>query len=73
MAELDVTVEGSSIIVARPDSDMWVVYEKQLDSPDLVLTESWMKPTETAPQIAEFRAQAFQAAIEKARELGWIV
>ena len=73
MAELDMRVEGNSIIVAKPDSDMWVIYEKSEESPDLVLTGSWLNTWETAPAIAEFRAQAFQAAIAKARELGWIV
>jgi hypothetical protein len=31
------------------------------------------KPTVTSPEISEFRAHAFQAAVSKACELGWIV
>jgi len=27
----------------------------------------------TTPKISEFRTHAFQAAVDKARELGWIV
>ena len=46
---------------------------KASDRPNLVLTRSWEKPTVTSPEISEFRAHAFQAAVSKARELGWIV
>jgi hypothetical protein len=34
---------------------------------------SWVDPHITSPAISEFRAHAFQAAVSKARELGWIV
>jgi hypothetical protein len=27
----------------------------------------------TTPDVSEFRTQAFQVAVDKARELGWIV
>ena len=30
------------------------------------------RPTVSSPEISEFRAEAFQAAVAKARELGWI-
>ena len=36
----------------------------------LILTRSWEKPIVTSPEIGEFRAYAFQAAIKKERELG---
>src|SRR4029078_4953461 len=42
-------------------------------SPTLVLTLSWVEPTVSSPEITEFRAHAFQAAVSKAREFGWIV
>jgi len=32
-----------------------------------------MAATATAPAMIAFRAQAFEAANDKARELGWIV
>jgi len=32
-----------------------------------------MEPTTASPEINEFRAHAFQAAVSKARELGWIL
>ena len=48
-------------------------YRKASDRPDLILTRSWEKPTVTSPEISEFRANAFRAAVSKARELAWIV
>ena len=48
-------------------------YRKRPDSPTLNLTRSWVDPHTTSPAIAEFRAQAYQAAVSKARVLGWIV
>ena len=48
-----------------------VAYRKSADSPTLKLTRSWVGPHITSPAINKFRAHAFQAAIKKARELGW--
>ena len=50
-----------------------VAYRKNADSPTLKLSRSWVGPHITSPAISEFRAHAFQAAVSKARELGWIV
>jgi hypothetical protein len=58
------------IVVTKPGTDFMLAYRKRPDSPNLVLTRSWEKPTVTSP---EFCAHAFQAAVSKARELGWIV
>ena len=41
--------------------------------PTLILTRSWENPTAMSPDISEFRAHAFRAAVNKAPELGWIV
>jgi hypothetical protein len=41
-------------------------------SQTLKLTRSWVDPHTTSPAISECRAHAFQAAVSKARELGWI-
>jgi hypothetical protein len=71
--DLHVKFDGHEIIVTRPGTDMMTAYRKRPDSPNLVLTRSWEKPTVTSPEISEFRAKAFQAAVSKARELGWIV
>jgi hypothetical protein len=45
-------------------------YQKAGAGPNLRLTPSWIDPLSG---ITEFRAHAFQAAVSKARELGWIV
>jgi hypothetical protein len=71
--DLHVKFDGHEIIITRPGTDMMTAYRKRPDSPNLVLTRSWEKPTVTSPEISEFRAKAFQAAVSKARELGWIV
>ena len=66
---LQVSVDGTSIIVTMPGTDFSVAYQKQFDSPHLVLTHMSI----TASAIHQFRARAFHAAVEKARELGWII
>ena len=69
---LRVDLEGDEIVVRRPGTTLLLAYSKSAEEPRLVLTRSWMKPTIPSPTIGEFRDQAFQAAVSKARELGWI-
>jgi hypothetical protein len=57
---LRVDVEGDEIIVRRPGTALMLAYSR-----------SWMKPTTPCP-TEEFRTEAFQAAVSKARELKWI-
>jgi hypothetical protein len=71
--DLKVKFDGQEVIVTKPGTDFMLAYRKRPDSRNLVLTRSWEKPTVTSPEISEFRAHAFQAAVSKARELGWIV
>ena len=71
--DIEVKFDGTEIIVTKPGTDFMLAYRKRSDSPNLVLTRSWLAPTVSSPEISEFRAQAFQAAVSKARELGWIV
>ena len=52
---------------------MMTAYRKAPERPNLVLTRSWVDPHIMSPEISEFRAHAFGAAVSKARELGWIV
>ena len=73
MAEISVEVQDDSIIVTMPGTDFAVTYEKRADTPNLVLTQTWIAPHIRSESISEFRAQAFQAAVAKARELDWIV
>jgi hypothetical protein len=66
---LRVDVEGDEIIVRRPGTALMLAYSKSAEQ--LRLTRSWMKPTTPCP-TEEFRTEAFQAAVSKARELKWI-
>jgi hypothetical protein len=70
---LKVEFDGDEIVVTKPGTDFLLAYRKRPDSLQLVLTRSWEKPTVMSPEISEFRAHAFQAAVSKARDLGWIV
>jgi hypothetical protein len=72
--DIKVELKGEEIVVTRPGTDFMMAYGKAPDRPNLVVaTRSWEKPTVTSPEISQFRAHAFQAAVAKARELGWIV
>ncbi len=68
---LHVELDGDEIVVTKPETDMMTAYRKAPDRPNLVLTPSWLGPTVSSPAISGFRAQAFQAAVAKARELGF--
>ena len=70
---VQVKFDGTEIIVTRPGTDTMTAYRKASDRPNLILTRSWVDPHSTSPAVSEFRAHAFQAAVSKARELGWIV
>jgi hypothetical protein len=70
-SEVKVDLESDEIVVTKPGTTFLLAYRKAVDEPRLVLTRSRMPPT-TASPASEFRAQAWQAANERARELGWI-
>ena len=70
-----VVVDGTSIIGTMLGTDFSVTYQKQFSSPHLVRTHMSTTASGPAPvtmAIHQFRARAFHAAVEKARELGWI-
>jgi hypothetical protein len=71
--EIQLDVEDDEIVVTKPETRYLLTYRKSVDQQRLVMTRSWMKGTIASPARSEFRAQAIQAAVEKARELGWIV
>jgi hypothetical protein len=64
--ELQVVVDRDDIIITQPGSDFVVVYFKPRGQPYIVA-----KNTPVGTQ--DFRARAWQSAIAKARQLGWIV
>ena len=69
MDDLDVQVLGTSISVRG--TDFAVTYEKHPDLRILVVTQSRVGRS-TLPDVTHFHGRAFQAAVAKARELGWI-
>jgi hypothetical protein len=71
--DVQAKLEGDEIVVTRSGTDFLVAYRKTSDRPNLVLSRSWLPPTEATAFTNQFRAAAFQAAVSKARELGWIV
>jgi hypothetical protein len=64
--DLTVGVDEGRIIVMDPATGFFAIYSKPSDRPHLLLERR--KPTED--QV--LRAHAFQAAVAKARELGWV-
>jgi hypothetical protein len=74
MVELEVHVVGERIIVNLPGARFTMTFEKDPDGPGIVERSHWTRddPESPVPQQV-FRARAWVAANEKARELGWIV
>ena len=70
--EIEVELIGEEIVVTKPGTTFLLGYRKSVEEPRLVLRRSRIPPT-TASITSAFKAQAFQAAVSKARELGWIV
>ena len=70
---LQVEIVDGQIKVTRPGTSDTITYRKSADAPHLELAHSWISLGITTPEISEFRSQAFQVAVGKTRELGWIV
>ena len=70
--EIEVELIGQEIVVTKPGTTFLLAYRKCVEEPRLVLRRSRIPPTTTSIRNA-FRANAYQAAVAKARELGWIV
>jgi hypothetical protein len=66
-SDLTVGIVDDLIVVRSPASGFFAIYSKPADPPQLVLVRRFPSKDE------ELLAQAWQAANEKARELGWIV
>jgi hypothetical protein len=72
-AQLSIAAHGDKISVTLPGTDFTIAYRKSADLPHLELVNSWLalEPF-TSREVTKFRLQALGAAIEKARELGWL-
>jgi hypothetical protein len=72
--DLHIEVQSGEIVVTLPGTSFKVVYHKPPGSPQL-MAKWYATRDKQAGQVmrAEFLAGAWQAANDKARELGWIV
>ena len=64
---LEVMVQGGTIIVTLPSSRFRAVYYKPHGQPQLILRER------TKTDDYDLLSEAWKAASDKARELGWII
>jgi hypothetical protein len=69
--DVQVAVEDGAIIVTLPGTSFCVVYRKGAD-PWLLVSDIRDDPNSPISKYT-FRARAWVAANDKARELGWIV
>ena len=67
-----VVLEADTIVVTIPGTSYSVSYRKLHDTPWLVASEIRDDPDSSMSKYT-FRARAWTAANDKARELGWIV
>jgi len=67
-----VVLEGDTIVVTMPGTRYSASYRKLHDSPFLVASDIRDDPDSPISKFT-FRARAWTAANDKARELGWIV
>ena len=66
-----VVLEADTIVVTMPGTRYSIAYRKLHDTPWLVASDVRDDP-ESQINKHTFRAQAWKAANDKARELGWI-
>ena len=70
--DLQIEIVDGQITVTRHATNDTITYRKSADLPHIELAHSWIALGVTTPEISEFRTQAFQVAVDKARELGCI-
>jgi hypothetical protein len=74
MTELEVHVVDQDIIVNLPGTRCTITFQLAPDSPSLIEKPEWTRGDEQAAiTLPVFRARAWVAASDRARELGWIV
>jgi hypothetical protein len=70
--DLHVEVQGDYIIITPPGTEFMVTYYKLDDPPELRTKSDWTDDPDAPITLGAFRARAWIAANDKARELGWI-
>ena len=71
--DLHVEVQGDYIIITLPGTKFRVTYYKLNDPRELRAKSDWTDDPDAPVTLGAFRARAWIAANDKARELGWIV
>jgi hypothetical protein len=72
--DYEIHVVGDDIIVNLPGTRFTITYWRTTDRRGLEEKPGWARDDGgTSFSMAEFRAEAWQAASKRARELGWIV
>jgi hypothetical protein len=69
---LHVEVEGDNIIIRLSGTQFMVTYRRSNEPPSLTANSDWTDDPDASVSFGEFRARAWIAATNKARELGWI-
>lgn len=72
MEELEIEVDGTTIIVTMPSTSFQASFFKHPDEPRLLQNPSAAKDSGADISTKEFEALAWEAANARARELGWI-
>ena len=70
--ELHVELQGDYIIVTLPGTKFMGTYYKRADLPQLRAKSDWTDDADAPIALGVFRARAWMAASDKARQLGWI-
>jgi hypothetical protein len=74
LGKLRLDVVDDEIIVSLPGTNYTVTYYKPPKSPQLLAKRISNRDDPRSPtSLSEFLSQAWQAANDKARDLGWIV
>jgi hypothetical protein len=71
--EPKVEVRSGDIVITLPGTKFMVTYYKPKDVPQLMPKSDWTDDPDAPITLGAFRARAWIAARDKARELGWIV
>jgi hypothetical protein len=71
MNALEILVVENDIIVNLPGTRFSITFRKDPDSPNLIELAEWTQADPEGGSLALFRARAWEAAEEKAREIGW--
>jgi hypothetical protein len=70
---LSVEHRGDLIVITHPGASFSASYRRETRFPGFTLHTETTEPGADLDSIRQFQAAAYGAALQKARELGWIV